>query len=151
MDKVNTTAVSYALWSVTRDIGAVGKDNTNAHHKYKFRSIDQFLEALQPMLVKHQLVLLQEWEFQSSPLPNMTNVKLRLTFESVLDGSQRSATFLGQGTDTQDKGLYKAMAGAMKYAIAYTFSVRLNDEADAEFDHTSNQDVRKLSFPKVNK
>ena len=58
--------------------------------------------------------------------------------EAAVDNSEVISTFLGAGNDSQDKGVYKAMAGAMKYMIAYTFSVRLNDEADAEFDHTSN-------------
>ena len=41
--------------AVMKDIGPVTKDQKNTTQGFKFRGIDQFVNALHPVLVKHQV------------------------------------------------------------------------------------------------
>lgn len=49
-----------AISNVMKDIGAVGKNNTNAFDKYKFRGIDDVMNALSPAMVKNKVFVTPE-------------------------------------------------------------------------------------------
>ena len=130
------TEVVNSLAAITREIGSVGKDNTNAHHKYSFRSVDQAMAALHDQLVKHSVVLCpcyRDVSLIAAEKGYTCTLMLDLIFTSTKDGSQITTSFPGQGYDVGDKALYKAMAGAYKYAIFQTFCVPVGDKMDVEY------------------
>lgn len=124
-----------SLHAITAEIGAIGKTNKNSFQNYNFRSIGQAMAALQPLLVKHNLVLQPSFtNFQVLEQEKGSGmvVMLALGFYSTTDGSSFVVRSVGQGADSGDKAAYKAMAGALKYAIFSTFCVP-EEGADAEF------------------
>lgn len=63
---------------------------------------------------------------------NLTTVKMRFTFMDVDTGEKFEAEFFGDGWDSGDKGIYKAMTGAGKYCLKETFLIPTGDDPEAE-------------------
>lgn len=130
---------------VMRDIGPVTKDQKNTAQGYKFRGVDQFVNALHPALVKHGVIMtaevlereevLKEVERSSGKkgVDKHVSLKVRYTFLAE-DGSSVSSIMVGEGLDSSDKATNKALSAALKYALIQTFSVPTEDmeEADSE-------------------
>lgn len=133
--------VLQALHAVMADIGAVEKGGVNKFQKYRYRSIDDCMAALQPLLVKHRLLMLPSYKGGGLRVDHegdtgmfLTTVECEVSFVSVDDGGECRVVFAGQGADKGDKGLYKAFAGALKYAITQTFCIPTEGAKDAEAD-----------------
>ena len=134
------TPLIYSLMSrVMADIGAVGKNQTNAFDKYKFRGIDDVYNAVQPAMVKHGVFCVPEVveqhvnQVQTSQGKPAMQVILRVqhTFYAP-DGSSVSAITLGEAMDRGDKAGNKAMSAAFKYALFETFCIPTEEDKDTE-------------------
>lgn len=131
--------VIVAMHAISGDLAKVGigKDSFNKEQKFRFRGIDAVMNALAPLLVKHNLLILPH--FRDRGLESritksggtMFNVTVTGDFEfcSVLDASTRTITTIGEGQDVADKATNKAMAIAYKYAVFQGFCIPL-DKAD---------------------
>lgn len=131
-----TNKVLTSLHAIMGEIGSIGKTNTNSFQKYNFRSVGQAMSALQPLLMKHRLILqpcYQDEKLQEQEKGYTAVATLNLTFHHVDDGSSFLVRVPGQGADAGDKALYKALAGAFKYAVFQTFCIP-EDGVDAEHD-----------------
>jgi hypothetical protein len=123
-----------ALHAVIAEIGAIGKNNTNSFQKYQFRSVGQAMAALQPLLVKHKLILqpnVTGYQMMDQEKGAGCVLMLQLNFIHIEDGSSLVVSSVGQGSDSGDKAVDKALAGAFKYAVFQTFCVP-EDGMDAE-------------------
>lgn len=117
------------------DVGSVGKDHKNQQQNYSFRSIDDFYDAMQPVLAKHRLFIAptilehtrEERTTKSGGalMTTITKVRYKIFAE---DGSFIEADALGEGADSGDKSANKAAAGAIKYLFMQVFAVRVNGE-----------------------
>lgn len=118
------TQIYEALSAVKAELGAVSKGNTmkGGSFSYKYRSIDDVLNALHPILVKHGVV---------GPVPNL--VEHRQSGKKVVaiygytffakDGSSVSGAAAGEGDDPGDKGTNKASTGALKTFLTQTLAI----------------------------
>ena len=130
-----------AIAAVMADVGAVGKDATNTFDRYKYRSIDAVMNAMHPAMAKHNVfvtpeVLEQTREDRTSKTggPMIYSVtKVRYTFYTD-DGSQVTATVIGEGMDRGDKSMNKAMSAAFKYALFQVFCIPTEEMVDSETD-----------------
>ncbi len=127
-----------AMVQATRDIGAVGKDGKNTFQKYKFRSVDAVMAAVQNVLGKNNIHMdINSLEHETVPTGSkgyMSTVKVAYTFVHGEDHSAVRAVYYGQGADNGDKALYKAYAGALKYAMTQIFMIPTEELKDAEDD-----------------
>lgn len=124
-----------ALHAVMTEIGAIGKTNENTFQKYRFRSVAQAMAALQPLMVKHRLLALPQYrneQLHPQEKGYTASVMLDLLFVHIDDESSVIVRVPGQGADSGDKGLAKALAMALKYAVFQTFMVP-EEGVDAEF------------------
>jgi ERF superfamily len=62
----------------------------------------------------------------------MARVIMAYTFCDVDSGEEVVATAAGQGLDAGDKAPYKAMTGALKYALLQTFLLATGDDPEDE-------------------
>lgn len=127
--------IFHKLAKITADIGAIGKTNKNSFQNYNFRSVGQAMAALQPLLVKYNVVLqpcFGEVQLHQQEKGYTATCGLSLTFYDADTDTSLMVRSVGQGADAGDKAMYKAMAGAFKYAVFTTFCVP-EDGADAEF------------------
>lgn len=132
-----------AIRGVLADIAAVGgiaKTHTNERFAYKFRSIDDLVNLLAPLLAKHGLLiipsvvereLVERRTADGKTALYHATVRVELTFVAVEDGSQWVCTAYGEGIDTTDKATNKALIAAYKYGLLLAFCVPVGEDADA--------------------
>lgn len=126
-----------AISGVIADIGAVKKDGVNSQQKYKFRSIDDVYNALNPALAKNKIFIVPEVleerreikQMKSGAEPVFVICKIKYTFYAD-DGSFVEAVVIGEGMDYGDKATNKAMAIAFKYACFQVFCIPTDDLID---------------------
>lgn len=130
-----------AISAVMEDVGAVGKNNTNQTQKYKFRGIDDVMNALHPAMVKNHVFVTpevleekrEERQGSKGGLLIYSVVKVKYTFYTD-DGSGINAVVIGEAMDSGDKSMNKAMSAAFKYACFQTFCIPTEEMKDSETD-----------------
>lgn len=127
-----------AISRITADFAKAGiaKAHTNLHEQYQYRSIDDLLNRLAPLLAKHRLcVLPQVLKRQAKDRTGeageiLVNVRVLVAFElvSCRDGSKHLVKAWGEALDPGDKGTAKAMSAAYKGAMLQAFCVPVPQE-----------------------
>lgn len=116
------------------------KSRFNAQGQYHYRSIDDLIGRLGPLLAKHGLcvlprVLLREAEVRNGEAGGLLlSVRLMVAFAivSARDGSRCTVRAWGEALDQSDKGTAKAMSAAYKSAMLQLFCVPVaGEDADA--------------------
>lgn len=118
----------------------ISKDRNNAQQGYKFRGIDDCLNALAPLLSKHHLVLLPEVlerekaerETKQGGALFYVTVKVKYVFVNTEDFSKHDVITYGEAMDTADKATNKAMSAAYKYAVIQAFCIPTEGDNDAD-------------------
>jgi hypothetical protein len=152
---VSAPSVYTAIVAITAELACRGiaKTRTNPVDDYKYRSIDDVLDALAPLLAKHRLcVLPRALERQVSELSDeqrrlLIHVALKVEFAlvSVEDGSAHLVEAYGEALDASDKATAKAMSAAYKSAMVQTFCIPVCAGEDA--DRTSHRLTAKTHSP----
>ena len=136
-----TPAIYKGINGVMVDVGAVKKDKVNQKQGFKFRGIDEVMNALYPAMTKHKIFVVPEILEQSRE-ERKTNAggnllfsicKIRYTFYAE-DGSFVQAVVIGEGMDSGDKATNKAMAVAFKYACFQVFCIPTEEMKDPDED-----------------
>lgn len=128
-----------SISKVMGDIGAIGKTSKNTTQGFMFRGIDAVMNAINPALVKYKLFIVPEVLEQSREERQTTKggtliysiVKVKYTFYAE-DGSNISATVIGEGMDSGDKATNKAMSIAFKYACFQVFCIPTEEMVDPD-------------------
>ena len=119
-----------AIVAVMREIGAIGKDSKNEQQNYKYRSVEEVYNRVQPLFAKHGIfsypkVIDQTRETGKSKSGGTLHYAI-LTVEYTFaadDGSSIAVTVVGEGMDSGDKASNKAMAAAHKYALCQVLNI----------------------------
>lgn len=122
--------IHQAIVAVMREVGAIGKDAKNEQQNYKYRSIEQVYNRVQPLFATHGIfshpkVIEQTRETGKSKKGGDLHYAI-LTVEytfSAEDGSSIAVTVVGEGMDSGDKASNKAMAAAHKYALCQVLNI----------------------------
>jgi hypothetical protein len=138
-----------SILKIKADLGAIGRDRPQQNFKY--RSIDDVYNHLQPLEAKHGVFTLpevleedySERTAKSGTILFHTRLKIRYTFYAT-DGSSLSAIVIGEGMDSGDKGANKSMSIAHKYALTQAYSIRTLELIDP--DSESHEVVDKREF-----
>ena len=126
------------------EVGYVQKDGTNSFQKYNYASEANAIKALRPALVKNGLILLPSVE--KSEMDSYGNTTVHVLYKLMdVEGNFITFQMIGQGNDKNskgvgDKGIYKAITGANKYALLKTFLLETGDDPEvaSEQDHEEN-------------
>jgi len=119
------------LADIQANIEVITKNHTNKSQGYDFRSVDDVLNMLHGLLVKHRVVVVPEkvGEARHEERPSKSggiliariyDIKYTMYAE---DGSSVSAIVPGEGMDSGDKASNKALSGSYKYWAFLTFSI----------------------------
>lgn len=117
----------------------IAKTHFNEADQYHYRSIDDVLNRLAPLLSKHKLCIfpqvLERTQTERVGLAQelLLHVTLKVAFDLVSadDGSCQRVEAIGEALDHADKGTAKAMSAAYKSAMLQTFCIPVAAE-DAE-------------------
>lgn len=145
--QTNGTNMIYKKMSaVMSDIKAVAKDQKNTQQGFKFRGIDQFVNALYPALTKHGVFMapravrfeseLKEVVRSSGKAGTDKHVSIMMEYDFFAeDGSKVTVGPIpAEGLDSGDKATNKALSAALKYALIQTFSIPTEDMAEADLE-----------------
>lgn len=131
---------------VMKEIGHVGKDQKNVTQGFKFRGIDQFVNALHPALNKHGVFMAPRATSYTQELKNVVrssgkdgvdkHVAIMMEYDFFAeDGSKVTVGPIpAEGLDSGDKATNKALSAALKYALIQTFSIPTEDMAEGDLD-----------------
>lgn len=131
---------------VMKEIGFVGKNQKNAAQGFKFRGIDDMINALYPALTKHGVFMAPRVTSYTQELRDVTrsngkqgvdkHVAMLVEYDFfTTDGSKVTVgPIAAEGLDSGDKATNKALSAALKYALIQTFSVPTEDMADSDSD-----------------
>lgn len=129
---------------VMADIGHVSKDQLNKAQGFKFRGIDQFINALYPALVKHGVFVTPRCLSYQQELREVVRSSgskgvdkhVQLMMEYIFTAEDGSSTTIGpvpsEGLDSGDKATNKALSAALKYALIQTYFVPTEDMEEAD-------------------
>ena len=128
-----------SITKIMSEVPAIGKEKTNLQQKFKYRGIDDVMNALQPLLAKHKVFIApevleqtrEERDTKSGGTLIYSICKIKYTFYAE-DGSSIVATTIGEGMDSGDKATNKAMAIAMKYALFQVFCIPTEEMKDPD-------------------
>lgn len=129
-----------ALIKAQKEMGVVPKSGENKFDKYKYATLEDFLNIVQPVLAENNLSLTTSID-ETQLLPDRTTkaggmehvVQIKGTMTLFHDSGEVSKiAIFGQGQDRADKGIYKAITGARKYGLACFFNLVTTDEPEAD-------------------
>lgn len=145
----------------------VQKKGRNTAQGYNYAMEADFLELIKPLLTEEKIIVLPRFQFieshdgqtkNGSPVCRVT-LALELTFLDAESGTSFVVSTIGQGVDSQDKAPYKAMTGALKYALSKTFLIPTGDDPENDSPEekeekkaaaTPKTDVKQKEEPAVN-
>ena len=149
------TDAERGLAAVLASVGTVAKDGENPEFRYAYRSADALLGAIQPLLAAQNIFMLprvldfafESYETRSGGTMKLCRVLVSYRFVSGTDGSAVEMIAAGEGADTQDKGLNKAMTSALKNLLGQAFCVPTGGEDSEASDH-SGEDAQPAAAPR---
>jgi hypothetical protein len=131
-----------AINAVSAELARAGlpKQNFNLQDDYFYRSIDDVINRLAPLLAAHRLCVLPRALERSAvdrAGPNntiLTHVTLKVAFDltSAEDGSCHTVEAFGEALDDSDKATAKAMSAAYKSAMLQAFCIPVVGENDPD-------------------
>lgn len=129
------------LYNIMSDLDYIQKDKRNSFHGYTYASEAAIKNAVHGALAKYRVmffptgseILSIEKGFGAKQDENLTTVRLSYEFINVDNPSEKLAgAFQGTGSDKGDKGAYKAITGALKYALTSTFLIETGDDPEKD-------------------
>lgn len=142
-DMKEPLSLAAALQAVAQDIDHIGKDQKNAAQGFKFRGIDDVLNAMHGPLSKHgvsivpsRVDVLNDTERATAKGSAQFFCRAMVTYEIVgPDGDSTLAAVMAEASDMGDKVSSKLMSMAYKYLLFQLFCIPVEggmDDADAD-------------------
>lgn len=138
----------HVIVAIDRVAEELGKEGIGKTHrapdiigKFMFRGIDDVLNALAPLCVKHGLrILAKDMERTTTPAGKgyLASVKVMYEIVALRDGSSTTVVAIGDGYDTSDKATSKAISSAYKSMVFQTFVVPTEAAIDNEGDGSTD-------------
>ncbi len=132
-----------AINGITAELAELGipKNSQNVEAGYAYRSIDDVLNRLAPLLARHRLcVLPRVLERQTIDRIDekgnlLAGVSLKVAYKlvSTEDASGHVVSAYGEAHDDADKATAKAMSAAYKSAMLQTFCIPVGEAQDSDF------------------
>jgi len=133
-EKRKPSGLATKLCEIMGELGRVPKHGRNDFHKYDYAMEADVLEMLRAPLAARGVFAYPSVESVTvEPAPKesfLTTIVVAFTFVDADTGEFLTVKMPGQGTDKGDKGVYKAITGATKYALLKTFLLPTGDDPE---------------------
>lgn len=141
-----STEIYKIMSSIIGDLGAIKKDQKNKFHNYNFRGIDQVYNAIHPLLAQYKVFLTFEVlshetvERLSKKQETWQYSTVKVLYKFIAsDGSSVESISVGEGADTGDKSINKALSAAQKYLFLQMFCIPTEDKELVDSEQDSPQ------------
>lgn len=145
------------LHKIQEEVERMEKDGTNSFQNYKYLSESQITYSMKTLLDKHGVVFnysaiqtgLIPYETAKGGKNFLTTVRIDYKFYDVDSGECLGGSVDGQGSDSGDKGIYKAITGAIKYIYMKTFNIPTGDDPENDKGKAGKVDKSKINGPSI--
>src|SRR5271157_4243123 len=130
------------------EVESVQKESKKVNGQYTFVSHDAVAKALHMPMVEAGIVMLPTIKDLTQD-GNRTRVMMEITFVNI-DNPEDQCTIrsAGDGIDSQDKGIGKAVSYAVKYGLLKAFCLETGD--DVEKDNYEHKPAAKITLEQAN-
>lgn len=149
------------LIEVSKSIGYLQKDKTNKMQGYKYLSEAMIKKTIKAQFEEQGIIFnystndVSQYEISQTHKGTKqfcTIVKGIYSFIDVDSEERIDGSWSGSGTDTGDKGLYKAITGGVKYILSTNFLIPTGDDPENDNGNGKGETTgskRKATTPKV--
>ncbi|WP_077325713.1 ERF family protein [Virgibacillus siamensis] len=128
------------LAEVMKQVKYIQKKGFNNFNKYKYATESDVQEKIREVLAEQEVIMLpdvvehttREHTNRSGKTEYIATVKVKFTFIDGETGEELSIHSAGEGQDSGDKAVYKAITGAQKYALMKAFMIPTGDDPEAD-------------------
>lgn len=123
------------LSEVMGEVERVPKSGHNKFHGYDYATEADIVSAVRRAMAERYLMLVptvlsDDWV--DRPKGRLVKLRVRFTVHDGESGEEMSFEVLGEGEDQSDKATYKAMTGAVKYALLKLFLIPTGDDPEQD-------------------
>lgn len=134
------------LAQVMKQVKNIEKRGYNKFHKYHYATESDVAEKIRDILADQHVMMIpnmsshsiREHVNNSGKTEYIATVIIDFTFYDGETGEEITFSGIGEGQDSGDKAVYKAMTGAQKYALMKAFLIPTNDDPERD----SGSDVK---------
>lgn len=128
------------MTKVMKNISAIGKDQRNHFHKWRFRGIDDVYNAMHPLLSENdifcacEVLSMDKKEYENVKKQNVVHATFKYRYKFyTTDGSFVATEAVGEAIDTNgDKASSKCASISHKYALLQAFCIPTSDIEDPD-------------------
>lgn len=137
----NILLVLGAMQRVMAAVSYAQKQGENTFHNYKYVTEADAIAALRPAMVTEGLILIPSTERVQTDETGNTHIVVQYRLYHAPSGECIHFNVPGSGNDMAkngkvgDKGVYKALTGASKYALLKTFLMETGEDPEVASDH----------------
>ena len=143
------------MLAIMQDVNYIQKKGFNQTQRYSFAQEADFALAVRERLIEHgvafvpylESVEIKEVTTGKGTVMQIVTVAMSFTFIDVDSGESVVVRMGGQGSDTLDKGVFKAQTGAEKYALKQAFLVPTGDDPEVDNTAERNNDMPMAQAP----
>ena len=133
-------SLAIKMLNIMDDVCYIQKRGHNTFHKYRYAKDTDISTAFSKAFRDHQVFMFSSivdrqchsYKTRGDKDSFLITVQLEVTFVDAESGESFKTTFYGDGSDSDDKAVYKAITGAQKYALMKTFLVATGDDPEKE-------------------
>lgn len=134
------SGLTAAKCQVMAELRSIPKTGTNDFHRYSYATEADFLRALRPLMaiaglsIRPKAVAIDRVPMPPTKAGKEQWLSLGLvTYElRHTSGETEEIVTIASGIDGEDKGAYKALTGAYKYALRQAFAMSTGDDPEAD-------------------
>ena len=138
--KIEGNSIYGKIVNVMKEVQYIQKKGFNTHFRYKYATEADVNEKIREEFCKQNVVMtpdivhseIREHVNRSGNTEYITKVDMEFTFVDADTGDYFVICSSGEGQDTGDKGIYKAIAGAQKYVLMKLFMIPTGDDPEAD-------------------
>lgn len=149
MNEIEMPKLLGKMRAVMEQVERIEKDRKNDHGGYKYASEKVIKEVLHHAFVKHGIVfavsssnprMMTSIDKSSKEISTCVALDVRYRFYDVDTGAFVEGTCVGSGNPRDDKGIYAALTGAIKYILTSCFLIPTGDDPESNFFDRYNAD-----------
>ena len=134
------------LANVMKEVRYIEKKGFNSFSKYKYATESDVAEKIREVLAEQSVIMLpdvvehttREHTNRKGHIEYIATVKVKFTFIDGETGEELAIHSAGEGQDSGDKAVYKAITGAQKYALMKAFMIPTGDDPEADTNTDKN-------------
>ncbi|HEY1055320.1 MAG TPA: ERF family protein [Emticicia sp.] len=128
------------LSEVMKQVKYIEKKGFNKFHQYKYATESDVAEKVREVLAEQNVMMIpnlvshtmREHINAKGKTEYIVAVNMEFKFYDGDSGEEITFRMSGEGQDAGDKGIYKAITGAQKYALMKVFMIPTGDDPEAD-------------------